>query len=282
MRRRCSGWQTARTMTLPALSISREAASLRHRVSDCLREAIGRGELAPGQRLVERELQARLGISRSLLREALQHLQAEGLVDLVPHKGPVVARPDPATVAQIQALRATLALQAAQAVLRRADERAIAALQTAHRMSSVGIGIDDHREDEAAAEAYAHGARLLGAMVDAGGNAVLAAVWTQLSHRVAFDERVALREPSRRRQWHDGLERLLAALAGRQPAALRAAIAMLVGPPVAQAAARAPRSARARRPRPTAEPASVTAAAAPASARTPPLRRSASAAGRRS
>jgi len=43
-------------------------------------EAIDRGEIAPGQRLVETELADRLGVSRTPVREALQRLEAHGIV----------------------------------------------------------------------------------------------------------------------------------------------------------------------------------------------------------
>ena len=43
-------------------------------------EAIDRGEIAPGQRLVETEIADRLGVSRTPVREALQRLEAQGVV----------------------------------------------------------------------------------------------------------------------------------------------------------------------------------------------------------
>ncbi|PCO29962.1 GntR family transcriptional regulator, partial [Escherichia coli] len=55
-----------------------------------LRTAILDGVFAPGQKLSERELCESLDVSRSCLRESLQHLQAEGLITIVPHRGPEV------------------------------------------------------------------------------------------------------------------------------------------------------------------------------------------------
>ena len=45
-----------------------------------------------GDRLIERELQEDMGVSRTLIREILTQLEAEGLVQIIPHKGPIVAR----------------------------------------------------------------------------------------------------------------------------------------------------------------------------------------------
>jgi DNA-binding GntR family transcriptional regulator len=60
-------------------------------VYQSLRGAIMRGELPPGQRLVIDELARRLEVSAIPVREALQSLQAEGLVVSAPHVGATVA-----------------------------------------------------------------------------------------------------------------------------------------------------------------------------------------------
>src|ERR1700738_2048711 len=57
-----------------------------------LRAMILEGELLPGSRIAERELCDRFGISRTPLREALKVLAAEGLVELLPHRGARVSR----------------------------------------------------------------------------------------------------------------------------------------------------------------------------------------------
>lgn len=67
------------------------AAPLRKQVIELLRDAIASMEFEPGQRLVERDLCERFDVSRTVIREALRHLEAEGLVDLVPNHGPVVS-----------------------------------------------------------------------------------------------------------------------------------------------------------------------------------------------
>jgi DNA-binding GntR family transcriptional regulator len=59
---------------------------MRQRASDALRTAIVSGRLLPGDRLVEVELAAQLGISRSPIREALRQLEHQGLVRSLPYK----------------------------------------------------------------------------------------------------------------------------------------------------------------------------------------------------
>jgi len=63
---------------------------LHYEVADRLREMITQGELAPGERLNERVLTERFGISRTPLREAVKILFAEGLVRLFPNRGAIV------------------------------------------------------------------------------------------------------------------------------------------------------------------------------------------------
>ncbi|MCM3895885.1 GntR family transcriptional regulator [Gordonia sputi] len=73
--------------------VGRVAAPLREQVIDALRAAILDFTLAPGQRLIERELIEQLGVSRTTVREALRELTSEGLITVVPQKGAIVSSP---------------------------------------------------------------------------------------------------------------------------------------------------------------------------------------------
>jgi DNA-binding GntR family transcriptional regulator len=69
-----------------------EYLPLRDVVFNSLRAAILKGELAPGERLMEKQLADRMGVSRTPIREAIRKLELEGLVVMVPRKGAEVAR----------------------------------------------------------------------------------------------------------------------------------------------------------------------------------------------
>lgn len=65
---------------------------LRDIVFNTLRQAILKGELAPGERLMEVNLAQKLGVSRTPVREAIRKLELEGLVMMIPRRGAEVAR----------------------------------------------------------------------------------------------------------------------------------------------------------------------------------------------
>ena len=65
---------------------------LRDVVYNTLREAILKGELKPGERLMELQLASKLGVSRTPIREAIRMLELEGLAVTIPRKGAEVAK----------------------------------------------------------------------------------------------------------------------------------------------------------------------------------------------
>ncbi|MFK8252600.1 GntR family transcriptional regulator [Ancylobacter terrae] len=93
----------------PLSAVAKEApAPLRRKVLDSLRQSIVHGRLAPGSRLVERDLIERLNVSRTVIREALRQLESEGLIEVVPNKGAVVRKLTPAEARELYAIRGVL------------------------------------------------------------------------------------------------------------------------------------------------------------------------------
>jgi DNA-binding GntR family transcriptional regulator len=85
-----------------------DVPTVRAIVAQKLRGAIMSGNLKPGQRLVERELCEMMGVSRPSIREALRLLEADGLVNTVPHRGPMVSTISLDEARQLYAARAVL------------------------------------------------------------------------------------------------------------------------------------------------------------------------------
>lgn len=97
-----------------SLRVDRSAKTLRELALENMRDAIWNGHFKPGDRLVERQLCEQLGVSRSIVREVLRHLETEGLVETESHQGPVVASLTADQAAQIYEIRALLEGQAAR------------------------------------------------------------------------------------------------------------------------------------------------------------------------
>ncbi|MGH3012836.1 MAG: GntR family transcriptional regulator, partial [Gaiellaceae bacterium] len=91
-------------MTVPA-SAPLEISSVEDGVYRALRQAIGRLELAPGERLRLEELAARFGVSLTPVRHALRRLESEGLVVSKRRRGSRVAPLSVEELEEIQALR---------------------------------------------------------------------------------------------------------------------------------------------------------------------------------
>jgi DNA-binding GntR family transcriptional regulator len=94
-----------------------------------LRAAIVAGELLPGERLLEEELSARLGLGRAAVRMALVRLEHDGLVERERHRGARVRRVSEQEAVEIVEARAALEGLAARHAALRADDVAIDALR---------------------------------------------------------------------------------------------------------------------------------------------------------
>jgi len=105
-----------------------------------LRELILTGELRPGDPLRQRDLAARFGVSATPVREALQRLESEGLVQSDLHKGATVAEAAEGATEENYRIRAALEPLAASIAAGLITENEITELE---RMNSELRGIED-------------------------------------------------------------------------------------------------------------------------------------------
>src|SRR5690606_31492889 len=77
-------------------------------VTAYIRQAMRDGRLVPGQRLVEPDLIATLGVSRGTVREALTRLQGEGLIEFERHRGARIRILTRAKVLELNQIRAVV------------------------------------------------------------------------------------------------------------------------------------------------------------------------------
>jgi len=177
------------------LRVVKETTTLRELTAQKLREAILAGVLKPRQRLVERELCAQTGVSRSSLREALRHLEAEGLVERRDAGGLFVAALSADEARQIYEVRAAIEAAMGRRFAERASERDRAALQTA--LAALVGAIEGPIRDYVNALDRFYDVLLAGS-----GNAVAERILATLRARITYLRTIttARADPARRRE----------------------------------------------------------------------------------
>ncbi|MCY1164659.1 MAG: GntR family transcriptional regulator [Pseudomonadota bacterium] len=129
-----------------SIKVDRSTKTLRELTLESMRGAIFSGHFKPGERLVERNLCEQLDVSRSVVREVLRHLETEGLVESIPHQGPVVASLDADRAAQIYELRALLEGHAARLCAEKASDATIQRLGELNDHIQAAFSEDDFHE----------------------------------------------------------------------------------------------------------------------------------------
>ena len=110
-----------------------EFLPLRDVVFNTLRRAILKGQLKPGERLMEVHLANRLGVSRTPIREAIRKLELEGLVIMIPRRGAEVARITEKSLKDVLEVRRALDVLSVELACQRIDENGIKELWTAYQ-----------------------------------------------------------------------------------------------------------------------------------------------------
>jgi DNA-binding GntR family transcriptional regulator len=145
---------------------------------DRLRDLIVQGRLAPRERVNERLLCAQLGISRTPLREAIKLLATEGLVELLPNRGAIVAPIDLARLAETLEVMGALEGLAGELACRHAGTERLAQIRALHQEMLL-----KHAAGDLAGYFHYNQAIHLG-IVEASGNEVLANTYRQLNANV--------------------------------------------------------------------------------------------------
>ena len=110
-----------------------EFMPLREVVFLTLRKSILKGELHPGERLMEISLANKLGVSRTPIREAIRMLEHEGLVVMKPRRGAPAAKITVQELNDVLEVRKSLETLAILKACERMTEEDIAAMRTAER-----------------------------------------------------------------------------------------------------------------------------------------------------
>lgn len=120
-----------------------EYLPLRDVVFNTLREAILRGDLEPGERLMEIALANRLGVSRTPIREAIRKLELEGLVVMIPRRGAQVASITKKDLQDVLEVRSSLEVLATELACERIDSESLDHLKAALKRFKEALGSSD-------------------------------------------------------------------------------------------------------------------------------------------
>ena len=151
-----------------------ERTVLSDQVKDRLLERIVSGELEPGSRIVETRVAREFGISQAPVREALRSLASLGLVEMRPHRGAWVRKPDQDELVEAVQVRGVLeAFAAEQAAVTISDEVILDLERLLDEM------LDLAAEGDALTQAHKN-AEFHALVVSAAGNAMLERTWKLL------------------------------------------------------------------------------------------------------
>lgn len=183
--------------------------SLHDEITNQLRDMIVEGELAPGQKVPEPELCRRFGVSRTPLREALKVLAAEGIVQLLPNRGAVIAKITREEIEQIFPIMGALEALAGELACDRISEQEFDNLRRLHKTM-----VGHYRRSEWLPYSKLNRA-IHEAIFAAAGNASLSAIYQQLIVRIHAIRFVAKKTPDRWRQAVEEHEQMMSALEQR-------------------------------------------------------------------
>jgi DNA-binding GntR family transcriptional regulator len=194
------------------LRIEQPASYLRQQVVEVLRKSIMDGRFSPGERLIERELCEMTGVSRTSVREALRHLEAEGLVKVLANRGPVVAEITLEEAEHLYEVRAALEGLAGRLFAERASDDAIVQLEAAflHLKKIFEDGGSPAEVRQATTNFY-------DVFLGSCGNEIVANLVRSLSARVVFLRTRSMSLPGRGPQSIAEVERIVGAIKQRDP-----------------------------------------------------------------
>jgi DNA-binding GntR family transcriptional regulator len=184
--------------------------SLHDQVVQRLRDMIVQGELAPGDRIDDKRLCQRFGISRTPFREALRVLSAEALVELVPHRSARVAPITQDHIRELFDVMAWLERYGGQFAAVRAREADVRALET-HLAKMERLHAQGNR-----LEYFYKNREFHWRLMELAGNAVLLATYHTLLVQIQRARYIAIHSKA---HWDRGIKehrRILKALVNRE------------------------------------------------------------------
>ncbi|CDF81663.1 GntR family transcriptional regulator [Pseudomonas knackmussii B13] len=196
-----------------SFKVNRNPVTLREIVLDKLRGAILNFQLLPGDRLVERDLCDRLGVSRTSVREALRHLESEGLVEFADAKGPRVAIITLEDACDIYELRCVLEGMIVQLFTLNAKAKDIRALERALDENREALETGDLQQVLDSVQGF------YDVLLEGSGNRIAATQLRQLQARISYLRATSVSQANRRGASNQEMEKIVAAIKSGDPLA---------------------------------------------------------------
>lgn len=188
------------------LKVTRITQNLRQQVVELLRAAILEYRFKPGTRLIERELCELTGVSRTSIREALRHLESEGLVVNLPNRGPQVATISLEEARELYEVRGALEGLAGRLFATRRDPEQLARLEQALAGLEAAFEQRDRHAIETATTAF------YAVLLQGCGNTIVGALSRSLHARAVLLRATSMASPGRSPGSFGEMQRIVAAI----------------------------------------------------------------------
>ncbi|MGI3213134.1 GntR family transcriptional regulator [Roseovarius tibetensis] len=197
-------------MTTPYdFQVQRDSSTLRQGVTESIRKAIAVGHYKAGDRMPEKQLCELTGVSRTLVREALRQLESERLVEVIAHKGPIVAQMTAEEAKGVYEVREVLESLAARLFARNATPRQFTDLEAAFAEVRTSYKVGDVLERLSAKNHF------YDCLVKGSGNAALGQTLHMINARAMILRGRSLSHPERSKTSLKEIEAIISALRDR-------------------------------------------------------------------
>lgn len=176
-----------------------------------IKQQIISGELNPGDKIVETKLARELGISQTPVREALRQLQGEGVVIIVPNKGPQVCGLTMQDVFEIYSIRSMLEGLAFRQATQNATDEEI------RQVEAIYEGMLEKLNDETVDNLLADSSRLHQLIVDLSRHSRIILMYKSISFQIALINRILGTSSTKQKEIDQHVE-LVQAMKRRDPA----------------------------------------------------------------
>jgi DNA-binding GntR family transcriptional regulator len=188
--------------------------SLHDELTERLRTLITRGDLAPGEKVPEKDLCKQFGVSRTPLREALKVLASEGIVTLRPNRGAMVSALTTEELEEVFPVMGALEALSGEIACKRITEREVQTIRKLHE------AMVQHWKNGELQPYFRLNQRIHEAILEATRNDTLKSIYRGLSGRILSARYIANMSPERWAKAVEEHEAILKALDGRDGAKL--------------------------------------------------------------